>query len=498
MTRLRFSLSARLSTALLGLLLPAGLGWTQTSTPGTVWRYELLPESQLTDACPICGRPDILLPLRGTFDLRLVEENPIVSRFAVESVAFRAGWEGGPQYKVTGGGSYEIGGEVALQQRWELNLVVEGGAGASGCVFTNVFPQLTRRWPMLYATMDQTNATPLQAFRLDLSAAPFHEIWFSTRHSFTPGTGELSFQRVSGGDLVASPGRVIRHNQDLTRQLGFMPPVPDLGLKDAELLPGGEVAFTIEQDLFSERLGPITQGDVVTDRGRILVRQRELLEAFKPQPFPTGAGVSALQVTDEGEVFFSVQTNFFSESLGRWIHRGDLLSNQGTVVRDLARLLERFGPEDPAKTIGLQSVYVWPSGEVWFSTEEGFVSTNKAMYGRGQLLSDEGYVVYFNLDLLAPFQPLEDLADFGLDALFVVTDVTPAPPAPRCVEARVNPGTSDWTMRFESKGRVSRLERTSQLPEIWEPLGGIAPDLEFRDPGVVEKQAEAYYRLRAW
>jgi hypothetical protein len=148
--------------------------------------------------------------------------------------------------------------------------------------------------------------------------------------------------------------------------------------------------------------------------------------------------------------------------------------------------------------IDLKSIYIWPSGEVWFSLGNTFTSTNKASYGRGMLLSDQGYVVYHNLQLVGPFQPLEDLADFGLDALFVVTDVTPPPAAPKCVEAGIPPGTSDWRIRFEGSGRVGQLERSSDLLGPWTTVGGVTPAQEFTDPGVVTNQTRAFYRLRSW
>jgi hypothetical protein len=42
------------------------------------------------------------------------------------------------------------------------------------------------------------------------------------------------------------------------------------------------------------------------------------------------------------------------------------------------------------------------------------------------MLSDQGFIVVRNLDLVQPFSPLEDLADFGLNGLWLVTDLAPA------------------------------------------------------------------------
>ena len=64
---------------------------------------------------------------------------------------------------------------------------------------------------------------------------------------------------------------------------------------------------------------------------------------------------------------------------------------------------------------GLDAIYVWSSGEIWFLIEEGFVDQNLGAIMPGDLLSDQGMVVYRNLELLGAFAPLEDLADFGLE-----------------------------------------------------------------------------------
>ena len=50
---------------------------------------------------------------------------------------------------------------------------------------------------------------------------------------------------------------------------------------------------------------------------------------------------------------------------------------------------------------------------------------------RGDGVGDRGWIVYRNRELLERFQPLKDLADFGLEGLFGVTDASEAPPATR-------------------------------------------------------------------
>ena len=73
----------RLTMLALGfaLFLASGrAGFAQAPTTNHPWAYLLLDGSTLTDDCPICGRPTIQEPMRGTFQLRLLESNPLFAR----------------------------------------------------------------------------------------------------------------------------------------------------------------------------------------------------------------------------------------------------------------------------------------------------------------------------------------------------------------------------------------------------------------------------------
>ena len=469
--------------------------------PGQSWHYTLLPGSQLVDARPGGGRPDFILPLQGTFSLRLVQEGPLFSTYAWDSIAWAAGTPGGPSYQVSGRGDFSLGGEVALVQTLFLEIHIDDGHANRLCYFTNAPGPVDRWWPMIHVGVDQTNGTLVQQFHLEIFAAPFQEIWFSTAHGLTAGIWQSPTNHVSGGDLLSATGRVVKRNQALTARLGFMPAVPDLGLDAADLLSGGEVAFSIEQDQFSERLGLLHGGDVLSDRGRVITNYAALIGAFGPEPPPADEGLDALHFRPEGEIYFSVTNDFFSERLGRLVRRGDLLSSSGRIVKTSEELVARFNPADPKADYGLDAIYVWPSDEIWFSVETGFYGKDFTPYGTGDLLSDQGYVVYRNLDLVGAFQPLEDLADFGLDALFLVTDVA-APPAAagslRCAAPLLDRNTGSVILGWRGPGRVFQVEKATNVLGPWQPISPILTEPPVIDVGAITKTTNGFYRVREW
>jgi len=394
--------------------------------PDQVCKYSLLPGSQLQDECLICGRPPILVSLRGTFHLRLLQANPLFSTYAVEDLSFDAGSPPGATYKVRGKGIYHVGGEVGLLQDMFLEVQIDDGRTNQLCYFTNAVSTMDRLWPMIHLTLDQTNGTELQTFELQLNAAPLRQIWFSTASGMTPSEWLPPTNHVSPGDLISSAGRIVKRNGELTRNLGLQPSPdpPDLGLDAVDVLTNGEIVFSLEQDLFSETLGQLQHGDLLSVNGRIVSRNQDLTRAFVILPPVPDVGLDAVHVRDDGEIHFSIETPIFSGTGGR-LGRGDLLSNRGLIVKSNAQLLARFHPPQSNYDYGLDALYVWPSGEVWFSLEEGFQDGTLGPIQRGDLLSDQGYVVYGNLDLVSAFAPVEDASDFGLDALYILPGATP-------------------------------------------------------------------------
>jgi len=479
-------------------LLAASKGFSQATTPNRTWKYVLLEGSELVDDCLICGRPTFFVPMRGSFSLRLLELNPLFARYAVENISFVAGSPGGLQYHVTGSGTYRFGGEVALQQEMTLDVVIDNGYSAKPATFDSGLVSVNRPWPIIAITLPQTNGTQTQTYTLQVNAAPLRDIWFSTLAGFHSGASTTASNYVSAGDLISATSRVVKRNQQLTAHLGIMPPVPDVGLDAVDILPGGEIVFSIEYDIFSETLGPLHHGDMLSAKGRIVRSFASLIAAFSPQSTVTDPGLDAFQIMNSTEVWFSVEQDFYSQTLKKAIHKGDLLSSLGQVVKTNAQLLTRFSPADPNQDYGLDALYVWPSGEIWFSTEKGFSGSSFDVYGSGDLLSDQGYVVYRNLELVQAFAPIEDVSNFGLDALFVITDATPKPPPGKFTALSLESATASVDLSWEAQGRVFQIERAPQVGSSWLPVSPIIPDRSFSDPGVVSQQSQGYYRLEQW
>src|SRR5436190_648493 len=377
-----------LAIALLAASFFVNFAWSQGLPPGAVWSYTLVNGSLLLDDCPFCGRVSVPITLRGTFQLRFVQQGPLFSTYEMDNFLLTAQGNG-RSYKLTGKGVFQIGGEIATQQSVTLQLLIDDGLTNKLCYFTNGFSTVTRLWPMLQVSVDQTNGTLIQQYHLEIDAAPLREIWFSTSQSFQTGIWSPPTNQVGAGDLISWIGREVKTDSQLIARLGIQFAGTDLGLKDVDILPGAEIAFSLAQSAFSSTHGMLHPGDVVTDQGRVLRTNFSLISAFVPaDPLFPDYGLAALKLMTNGEVWFSIQTNFFSKALGRLVHSGDLLSDSGAFVRSSAQLLARFNPANPTNDYGLNSVYVWPSGEIWFSTSTGFLDASSNYFAAGDLLSD--------------------------------------------------------------------------------------------------------------
>jgi hypothetical protein len=475
-------------------------GVAQNPPPGQVWTYSLIEGSTFIKDCPVCDHVTVPLRVRGTFNLVLTAENLLFTQYEVGDIAL-ATVPGAPTpYSVQGTGTYQFGGEVALQQTMGLELHINDGSTNELVYFTNAVAQAERVLPMIDIEVDEVTKSQARVYRLHLVAMPFREIWFSTAGGMTPGNPQLPVNHLSPGDLLSHTGRVVKSQAEFLNNLELMPsPSGDLGVDALDIRPGGESLFSLNANLTSTNLGPIQHGDLLSDRGRIVRTNQDLMANFGLMPPAMDVGLDAVHVMPDGEILFSINTDVFSELLGTNLFHGDILSDKGYVFRTNQKLLSRFHPDKVDHDYGLDALYLWPSGELWFSTEEGFTDGQLGPVLAGDLLSDQGYRVFGNLELVSAFQPLEGLADFGLDAVFVVTDATPPAPAPPVLRGiKVDSATGASTINWEGQGRVFQLEGAYQVTGPYSPVEPISPTLLFTDPAGQGLKSASFYRLRQW
>lgn len=457
-------------------------------------RHRLVEGSVLVDDCPPCARPVVPIRLRGTFDLAEVASEPGVQRLELRDIAWRAPSGDGATVAVSGTGLVtRRGGKV---DEVVLDLVLAMGGTNLSRRFTNTGASVSRPMPNLAADLESQEKTPSQVFELSLRSAPMRDLWFVTTHGFTPGKGGgAGGGRRVAGDVLSLDGHVVAGNGRLTAQLGIMPVVPPLALGALDVQPGGRVVFALRERVFSETLGGLSPGMVLGSDGTVLARIRGLLEPFHPMGWPaTEPGVDAVQVLDSGEVLFSTTADVLA-SCGT-LGDGDVLSSRGHIRRRFKDLVAAFVPS-PLPGMGLEGVgldawHEWAHGEAWFSVRNGFQSAVAGTVRPGDVLSTWGWVVYRNLELMEGFQPLEDLADFGLEGLFVLTDLAAVAEAGAVRWRRVEDA---MVVEGVGKARAWQLEGATALGGPFELVGPPTPWARWVRPTGV---GAGFLRARAW
>jgi hypothetical protein len=159
------------------------------------------------------------------------------------------------------------------------------------------------------------------------------------------------------------------------------------------------------------------------------------------------------------------------------------------------QLLANFQPAITNHDFGLDALFIMPSGEIWFSVEENFSDNRLGAVQPGDLLSSLGYRVFSNQDLLGSFAVAQP-SDYGLDALFVITDTQPPKPPPRIT--KYLPSVNSMHLEWDAEGTVFQVEAAPGLFGPWDPCSPIVPDLSF-DPGLSAIPGSVgLFRLRQW
>ncbi|HBY95960.1 MAG: hypothetical protein M5U01_31310 [Ardenticatenaceae bacterium] len=218
-----------------------------------------------------------------------------------------------------------------------------------------------------------------------------------------------------------------------------------------------DIGFSTEEDFLSRGPRPpdgnpvISDGDLLSPRGVVCARNRQLLAAFSPAGVPPlpDLGLDAVDIVtiEPARIAFSTELD---DPFGRF-KAGDLLTTDGAVIPNVA-LLAAFGVRhdlglDAVHFIGkveditrfleiarqrtrdewLQSPGALPSSlkefklDLWFSTEGKATTPDGRILQDGDLLSAAtGAIVFRQEDLLAPPIPAglpSRGVDFGLDAV---------------------------------------------------------------------------------
>jgi hypothetical protein len=91
------------------------------------------------------------------------------------------------------------------------------------------------------------------------------------------------------------------------------------------------------------------------------------------------------------------------------------------------------------------------------------------------------------------------MADFGLDALFIVTDVAPAGPAAKLgLPQLTDQPPASLTVQRSGGNRAFQLERATNVVGPYVPVSPITTDTLFLDAGALTNQPWAFYRLHQW
>jgi hypothetical protein len=201
---------------------------------------------------------------------------------------------------------------------------------------------------------------------------------------------------------------------------------------------------TFDSRTYGRKIG---EGDLLNRNGSIVATNQDLLAGFSPGTTKDlgldAAGV--VNPGANQEIWFSTRSGFHSDALGRDVGAGDLLSNGGRLIATNADLLAAFAPSNPGTNYGLDAVHVLSAAAgvnpvVLFSTEKGFYSnTLQRKISPGDILSNTGELVLSNKDLLTNFG--WHLGNPGVDAIAFVPSVVAS--AARTDISRTIPQTAD-------------------------------------------------------
>ena len=188
------------------------------------------------------------------------------------------------------------------------------------------------------------------------------EILFSLEGGFWDE--QLAVQVGPGDVLSDTGAILMTNPQLLKNFHPMPPVLADYALDALHRATSSEMWFSIGENFYDETLGTtVGDGDLLSDAGTIVRTNSDLLKNFHPMP-PVLAdyGLDAVHRASSRELWFSVKESFFDETLGVTITGGDLLSDTGTLVKRNRDLLAPFfgGAGNVPEDYGLDAVWVVP------------------------------------------------------------------------------------------------------------------------------------------
>jgi len=460
------------------------LSWVRVERAQVIYpgqtHYLLTDGSAIMNDCPTCDRVSIWEPIHGSFDFVVVQLNPFETALLLTNINFVSADINLPVTRITGSGALSL--FTAQPHEVTLDVTIIRSGSAETVHMTNAPAESPRIYPMLCANANEDTPSQTRVYRLRLEAAPIRDLWFSTAVNMNSSI----MGSVLHGDLLSNFGTIVKHNAELTERLSI--PDGDVGLDAIDIGPRGELFFSTTSNVESIVNGPISHSDIVTSAGRVYLQSAQLLAPFGVDD--PEAGLDALHIKADDEIYFSISKDI-PRTGATTLHRGDILSSKGRIIRTEANLFSRW--TSSAAGIGVDALYVWPNGEIWFSTENDFTSSGGIPISAGDIISDQGYVAFRNSALTGPFNPTDAIADFGLDALAIISDAAANTTPTQIVEFA--PVDGGFDLRWESAARVFQVERAATITGPWATVTGLTLDQTAHDDFI---GPAAFYRIRQW
>lgn len=159
---------------------------------------------------------------------------------------------------------------------------------------------------------------------------------------------------ITDGDLLNNQGQMVATQQDLLASLAPRNANGNYGLATAYIASdsgangGPEIWYSTQRSWYSNTLKrTITNGDIVSNTGKLIVSFSDLMKDFAPRGGTDDLGLDTFFVLlnnkgQPSDYLFSTKKSFYSNALKKWINANDLLDSNGTVAMAQSSLVRNF------------------------------------------------------------------------------------------------------------------------------------------------------------